>query len=367
MSHNLSSEALARAQKLDADANTHLLQGLALLEANTPGSLRDAVECCNAAIALRKQLPLATHPWYRYGLIAGWLNRGDALTRLGTPAQLLEALHSFDEGLRELRQLPMHESPLFVQRLAIAWLNRGVALLAFDTARTTTEAAANFAEAIAAAKNFARQSPAEGRRLLAGAWVNRSNALIRLDPPNAAAAHAAAKETLALTATDEKADVSAAAITFKALHVLCQATAEQLAKTEVSSPARAELLAEATDAVDRGLALARHWQACGETRFNRAMTDLFRFGCRAFQLHQPHFLTEFLLENLDPTKTDATFAQQLSLHECAAESLWHTLAAVHRDSFRQLNTPQLEKTLALFGELRVTRDRLAQLQQRLQA
>jgi hypothetical protein len=336
-----------------------------LLETGTPSSLRDAVDCFNAAIALRQQLPLAANPWFRYGLIAGWLNRGDALTRLGSPAQLVEALQSYDEALTELRQLPMHASPLFVKRLAIAWLNRGVTLLAFDTASTTAEAAASFAEAVAAAKNFAAQTPAEGQLLLAGAWANRGNALIRLRPPDALAARDAAQEALALPVLPERTEVAAAEVMFKALHVLCQALAELLAKAETGSAARDEFLAAATDAVDRGLALARHWQARGETRFNAAMTDLFRFGCRAYQLHQPHFLTEFLLENLDPAQADQTFAANLPMHTSAVEALWQALGALHRDSFRHLNTPQFAPTLELFRELRVTRDRLAALQRKL--
>src|SRR5690349_20579587 len=107
------------AGQMDAAANVHLLRGLALLETNTSARLLEAIACFDEAITLRQQLPLAANPWFRYGLTAGWLNRGDALTRLGGPGQLVEALRSFDEALAHLRELPMHESPLFVRRLAI--------------------------------------------------------------------------------------------------------------------------------------------------------------------------------------------------------------------------------------------------------
>lgn len=361
MSQNISPEALAIAQKHDADANTHLLQGLKLLEANTPGSLHDAVECFNAAIARRKQLPLAANPWFRYGLIAGWLNRGDALTRLGTPSQLTEALQSYDEGLAELRQLPMHESPLFVKRLAIAWLNRGVTLLAFNTDKTVAEAAANFAEAIAAAKNFTAQSPEEGRSLLAGAWVNRANALIRISPPDARSARAAAREALALTAPHEHTDAGLAAFGFQARHVLCQSLAQLLGHPESTITARTEFLTEATDAVDAGMALARHWEARGTQQFRPAANELFRFGCRVYQIYQPHFLTEFLLENLDPTQSTTAIATNAAWHSSAAEALWHLLAELHRDGFKSINTPQFEKILAQLSELRITGERLAEL------
>jgi hypothetical protein len=351
----------ALASQRDAEANQHLLRGLALLETNTPASLREAVRCFDAAIELRRQLPLAANPWFRYGLIAGWLNRGDALTRLGSPPQLTEALQSYDAALAELRQLPMHESPLFVKRLAIAWLNRGVTLLAYDSPNACAEAAANFAEAIAAAKNFALQSPVEGQELLAGAWLNRGNALIRQAPPAFPAAHAAAKAALTLTAPREQTDPSTAELAFKARHVLCQALAGLLASPESGATARDEFLAEATDTVDHGMALARHWQARGETRFTAAMTELFRFGCRAYQLHQPHFLTEFLLENLDPTHSPDALTANAELHANAMESLWHSLVELQRDGFKTINTPQHEKMLAQLRELRITGARLSEL------
>lgn len=367
MPQNISPEALAVAQQQDAAANAHLLQGLARLEANTPDSLREAVECFNAAIALRQQLPLAANPWFRYGLIAGWLNRGDALTRLGTPPQLTEALHSYDAALAELRQLPMHESPLFVKRLAIAWLNRGITLLAFDTPNATAEAGRNFAEAMAAAKNFAAQAPEEGRTLLAGAWANRSNALIRLDPPDLPAARTAAKEALKLTAAWERTEAAGAELTFKALHVLCQALAGLLVSPEFSAENRDEFLAEATDTVDQGLALARHWQARGETRFAAATGELFRFGCKAYQLYQPHFLTEFLLENLDPAHTPDALTTNPALHANALEALWHSLAKLQRDGFKAMNTPLYGKMLEQLRDLRVTGARLSELSRALGA
>jgi tetratricopeptide (TPR) repeat protein len=344
------------AEQVDAAANVHLLRGLALLE---------AIGCFDEAITLRQQLPLAANPWFRYGLTAGWLNRGDALTRLGGPGQLVEALRSFDEALAHLRELPMHESPLFVQRLAIAWLNRGVALLAHNTPRTAAQAVADFDKAIAAAENFARLDPAAAPSLLAGAWQNRSNALIRLDPPQAGIAHEAARKALSFTAAHQQIDFAAAEIAFKSFHTLCQALARLIAEARESDATRDTLLHEATDVVEAGLALARHWQTRGEHRFDEAVADLFRFGCRAYQTHQPHFLTEFVLENLDPTQSDATFATHLPMHTSAAEALWHALGAAHQRCFEKLNTAEFDATLEHFRNLRVTEERLLALRRKM--
>ena len=344
----------------DAEANQHLLRGLTLLEANTPASLSEAVSCFDVAIALRSQLPLAGNPWFRYGLIAGWLNRGDALTRLGSTKNLVEALAAYDEALLHLRELPMAESPLFVKRLAIAWLNRGITLLKQKLPDTIRHATDCFSEAIAAAKNFQSLSPEEGRILLAGAWFNRANALIQLQPPQAEAARAATKPALSLCAGIEIENVAAAEISLQARHVLCQALAQLLGDPDAVATQRDVWLAEATDAVDSGMALARHWEAQGVRQFRAAAADLFRFGCRVYQIHQPHFLTEFLLENLDPAQSPDAL-RTAELHASAAEALWRSLAALHRDGFKTMNTPQFETMLEQLRELRITGERLAEL------
>lgn len=345
----------------DAEANQHLLRGLALLESNSAASLRAAVTCFDAAITLRCQLPLAAHPWYRYGLIAGYLNRGDALTRLGTTEDLVAAIAAFDDGLRHLRELPMHESPLFVKRLAIAWLNRGIALSKQRLPGTLDAATESFSEAIAAAQNYFALTPEAGRVLLASAWFNRANALIQFDPPRAEAARSAAHESLKLAAVSEEQDSGAAEIGFRARHVLCQALAHLLAeKADATNANRDGWWHEATDAVDSGMALARHWEAGGAEQFRDAATALFRFGCRVYQLHQPHFLTEFLLENLDPEHSpDALRTNELNAN--AAEALWRMLGDLQRDSFKAINTPKFAQMLEQLRELRVAEERLGEL------
>jgi tetratricopeptide (TPR) repeat protein len=345
----------------DAEANQYLLRGLALLETNTPASLTEAVHCFDQAIELRRQLPLAAQPWFRYGLIAGFLNRGDALTRLGSVENLAAAVAAYDESLMQLRELPMTESPLFVKRLAIAWLNRGITLLRQKLPDTISRAADSFSEAIAAAKNFHALAPEEGRTLLAGAWVNRANALIQSQPPQAGPARVAARTALAFCVEVEKENVAATEISLQARHILCQALAQLLSDPNADDTTRAGWLAEATEAVDGGMALARHWEARDARQFHAAATDLFRFGCRVYQIHQPHFLTEFLLENLDPAYSSDAFRADATLHASAAEALWRSLVGLQRDGFKSMNTPQFEKMLAQLQELRITGERLTEL------
>ena len=361
MEESVSSELLAPARQRDERANARLLRGLSLLEENTPASLREAVVCFDDAIELRRQLPLAENCWFRYGLIAGWMNRGDALTRLGSADELSEALHSYDEALTHLRELPMNESPLFIKRLAIAWLNRGFTLMKQATPGNGPDAVQSFRESIAAARYFLSEDPSEGAALLAAACLNHGNALIQLSPPEAENARTAVKEALQLCRPSEPHDVAVAGIGFKARHILCQALAHLLAGRELPAIQRDELLIEATEAVDEGLALARHWEARGAIQFRSQAADLFRFGCRVYQTHQPHFLPEFLLENLDPACSGGAFAGNLQMHTSAMDALWHSLAEFQRDGFKAMNTPRFAEMLERLREMRIANERLEEL------
>ena len=351
----------ATTEQRDERANERLLRGLALLEENTPASLREAVGCFDEAIELRTVLPLAANPWFRYGLIAGWMNRGDALTRLGSADDLSEALRCYDEALTHLRELPMNESPLFIKRLAIAWLNRGFTLMKQATPVSGTGAVESFREARAAARNFFSANPVAGAVLLAGAWMNLANALVQLSPPEADDARKATNEALKLCRPTEPNDPSVAEVGFKARHILCQALARLLTEDGLPPTQRDALVAEAAEAVDDGMALARQWEARGANQFRSQAADLFHFGCRVYQTHQPHFLTEFLLENLDPARSDGAFANDLQMHSSARDALWHSLAAFQREGFKAVNTPRFAAMLERLRELRITNERLEEL------
>ncbi len=353
-------ETLTRdaASQLDQQANAHLLRGLALLEENRIPSLRAAVRCFDEAIALRCQLPIAENCWFRYGLIAGWLNRADALTRLGSAEELSEALRSYDAAFAHLRELPMNESPLFVKRLAIAWLNRGCTLLKRAAPGDVAAAVESLGEAVTAAGNFSTGNATEGHALLAAAWMNQANALIRLSPPEAASARGVAVAALQCCGPMERSDAGTAWIAFSARHILCQALAHLLANRDGTADQRTEWFHTATDVVDDGLALARHWEARGDHQFQSQAVELFRFGCRVYQLHQPHFLTEFLLEHLESARPDGERAGQQQIFASAMDALWRSLGELQREGFRAINTPGFARILERLRELRITEDRV---------
>ncbi|HEY8966677.1 MAG TPA: hypothetical protein VIM58_09550, partial [Candidatus Methylacidiphilales bacterium] len=79
----LSDPDLIRRRNEEASAWMH--RGMDVLAEAAPSAskLEEAVGHFDRAIALRRTLPLAENPFFRYGLSAGWINRGDAFARIG--------------------------------------------------------------------------------------------------------------------------------------------------------------------------------------------------------------------------------------------------------------------------------------------
>jgi tetratricopeptide (TPR) repeat protein len=163
---------------INQQASVWMKRGIGLLEAGAPAGLREAIGCFDHAIELRRKLPLAANPFFRYGLVAGWMNRGDALTRLGSAENLSAALSSYDAALETLRDLPVDANPLFRRRLAIAWSNRGLSLQAQDTAAASLEAGRSFGSACSVLRTGNAAEIVDRDYLLAAAQMNHANALV---------------------------------------------------------------------------------------------------------------------------------------------------------------------------------------------
>lgn len=292
-------------------ASQWMKRGIALLHQNTTDSLTEALRYFDRAIAVRQTLPISENAWYRYVLAAGWMNRADALTRLGTRSNLTEALRSYEKALVLLQTLVPASNPLFPRRLALAWMNRGVTLQAQGSPDGLRAALTSFERAISILRHAAEADPS----LLASALTNYGNVLLQVSPSQFLQGKTSANEALALLAGLEEEQIVAAEVGLKARHALCRALALQLTETS-ASPASSQLVEEATDAVEDGLKLAHSWEAQGNKRLRGLSLELFRFGARIYQLHQPQFLAEFVLEQLDKglvTKWSAAFEFKAAL------------------------------------------------------
>ena len=344
----------------DELANVWTRRGIALLNQDSPSDLKAAIDCFDRAISIRDSLPLEQYPGLRYGLAAGWLNRGDALTRLGSTAELNDAVRSFDEGVRHLNALPLDENPLYRQRLAVAWLNRGLAFQAQSTELSRAEALRCFDRCIGVLNDGNFNQVADRAVLLACAYMNRGNALLAFAEPDADAALIAARQALPLIAAVEEEHLVAAEAGFKARHVLCRAVA-LLARRDATAVQSPDWIAAATDAVDDGMKLARHWESRGVQQFRFLAAELFHFGARVYQACQPQFLSEFLLESLDPALSAGALADCFHMHAAACDALQRTLGELQRDGFKLVNTPHFAEWMEQLRQVRLTHERLAEL------
>jgi hypothetical protein len=256
---------------------------------------------------------------HAYGLAACWLNRAEALTSLG-PAHHALALGAYDEALALLHPLPLGADARFPRRLAIAHQNRAL-VLAAQNPPAAAEAITALIDAIAVLDHAEAMEAPEREYLLAAVWMNLANiqaseATIESD----LAAQEAARRALGLVKAQEHEDASAAEVGLKARHVLCHIAARRLSVKAESQTVMANVH-DATDLADEGLDLVREWERRGVDRFRNLASDLFRFGARVYAYYQPHFLQEFLNEQLDPRQSAHSYVKSREMQDAARQSV----------------------------------------------
>jgi len=306
------------------------------------GRLDEALGCYGHALAATD----ADGP--ESGLV--WMNRGSALQRFGDLEHTKAALAAYNEAIARQRRGSPTTDPALGISLAAALMNRGLLL---HRLHGVAEAAAAF-EAYANAENLLRpilhqhpSPPASVRRNLGGIGVNRANLLLDCGQPSAAAA--AARQAVAAVAPIERTDPGAAAVALMAQRAQCDALGRLLITPGADQEALAD---EASDTVDAALALARYWGPAGRDNFEPLVTRLFRYGARLYRAHQPQFLGEFVLEQL---QADAPSEHR----DIAAEALAGALADLQRPQPLVAGAPATERLIATVGSLRAAQSRLA--------
>jgi len=260
----------------------------------------EAIRNFDEAIALRKELPAGPENQFRYGLADAYMHRAVALGRSNSHAEAVSALES---AIAVMRELPIDENDWFRHQLAIAQMNRAAALQA-QGADFLVQAIGAMDETIALLKGQRILERNEGKHLLAAAYINRAGLLLAAGTVDQAhAAKDAITEARALTDSLEKTEPAFADLGIKSRHAYSRLAGFLLSESGVSSDADKALVDSATDAVDEGLALWREWEQRGVGAFRQISSQLFQFGCMLYLQHQPHFLAEFVLENLDPKRS----------------------------------------------------------------
>jgi tetratricopeptide (TPR) repeat protein len=341
-------------------ANVWTNRGIALLNEGGSDNLTESIISFDKAIECRRNCPDSADPWIRYGLAAGWMNRGDALTRLGDPNHLALALAAYDESLDILLSLHGESDTAFRQRTAIAWMNRGITLQAFETEDASRQAIHSFEQAEACVESLAET--VDTAQIRAAVSMNHANALLQSEPPNPAQAYESACKAITCSQGGERQHLRSAEVGLKARYILCQALA-LLLEAEQDNRRRDELFAQATDAVDEGMELVRHWNATGSPLSQTIAHDLFRFGARVYQAYQPHFLTEFLLETLEPQTSPGASEPNPEMHLTAVEAVWQELRKISRNGFKMVSQPEFDSLLDQLRLLRVADERLTRLRE----
>lgn len=308
-------------QEVNTQASVLMKRGISLLAESHTNALLEALACFDQALELRLGLPINNNPLLRFGLAACWLNRADALSRLAGTERIDEALHSYDEGIALLRTLPFNEDTRFPRRLAIACQNRGLALQRLGASRVA-ETIDAFTEAIEVLNLEPAASISDRQHLLGVIWMNLANAHASERKPECdILARDAARHALALVADSEANDADAAEVGLKARHALCQTLAASLSQPKPDGESMSGDVHEATDLVDDGLALIRHWEQRGVARFRTIGYDLFRFGARVYAKYQPQFLNEFVLDHIDPKQWPIDYIESTPVQVAIQEAL----------------------------------------------
>lgn len=304
-------------------AVAHLNHGNTLQQLASPETLAASVVAYDAAIALLSSSDFSAQPAAQNTCGAAWINRGHAFHRQGTPDALAAAAESHRSAIAVLQTLPLDPSPA-----------------------TTPEAVFNH------------------RLNLAGAWMNLANTL--LDSPALTRRYSNAREAathaLDLISRDDlpSQHPAAAEISLLARRARCDALGHLI--FAVSDPELArDLTEEAGDLIDDGLALVRLWEQRGLPNFRPLAARLYHFGAQLYRLRQPHFLAEFLLENLDPEKNPGATPADPNLLAIADEAIAAALQTLRAPRIVRADDPATQRQIETLRALQAAELRLAEL------
>jgi hypothetical protein len=339
-----------------------LLRGKAVETQGTVSALTEAVQAYDAALALLHAEPLSGHDDVRHELAIVWMNRGRARQKQGGADGLADAVRAYDAAIALGRLLPVAVNLEYRNCLGAAWLNRGQVLLQLGDPASLAAAIHSQEEAITLLRTLPIDLDLDYRLNLAGAELNLANALLVAAESSALErARTAANRALALVTVDEATSIPLTDLGLKARRALCDALGHLLFAAATDEAAIHLLATEASDAVDTGLALARRWENHGVPYFRPLAARLFRFGAQLYQLHQPHFLAEFLLENLDPASAPAAWTASAEFQEIALTSIARARQELARRPMLNVDTTTIAKLLETSRHLAQAEKRISEL------
>lgn len=343
----------------NAVAKVWMKRGIALLSANNPAVLPEALNCFDQALAIRRELPFEESAWFRWLLTACWMNLGDVQTRMGNPADLTAAVQSFDEAIFHLQKLPLEEDSQYRGRLALAWMNRSLALRAQATPESLHLALQSLDHGKTVIEESVTAKLPVNAALLPTLLINRAALLLEITPPRMLEAMQVAEEALNLCQPTEHLTLQAAEIGLKARHIFCRAVAMLLETPPVDTSRADDWIIQATDKVDEAMHLTARWERQGMPEHFRALRhELFRYGCNLLLAYQPHFMAEFLLDVLDPEQGSPLLAKTDDLYQVGLEALNLAAVELRRRGPLDLGLQKMDRLIEVLESLSQATERI---------
>ena len=340
-----------------AAAALHLLKGQMLERAPKDPRLADVLASYEAGVALL-DVPEANDAMKREGAVA-WMNVGNVLQRMGAEADVHRAVDAYNVTIGRLRPFAETE-PLSRSTLGAALLNRGTALQRLNTRESHAKAAETYTEALQVLSVRPQGFEDHFARLSIGAELNRGGAFLAAHGPEGAnEALQAAKRVLEAVSSFEEKDPAAADMALRTRRLSCEALAILLqASAGDANVDRAPWVSEATDQAERALQLAQHWEHKGVLGFRPVVPWFLHFAATVYAHHQPHFLSEFLIETLDAAGTPAGWKAAAQLKQIALQTIERLRAHLRSEVFQKLSAPEAEQWNELLQELQQAETRL---------
>ena len=342
-----------------AAASDALQKGQALEARGDATSIQEAIARYDQAIAAMSENPIRTSE-ADWQLALGWMNRGNALQKLAGSENLHQSVAAYDHAIGYFEKITPRTPATHANSLGAAWLNRSHALHELGKSHHD-EAMKSCQQAVSILETLPHQTHLVGRLNLAGAKLNLAHLLIDSPDENRLIrAYTATGDALNLAAEHELERAAFAEIGLKSRRILCEIIGQWLIETH--DPQRQQqLIATASDAVDTGLTLARRWASSDDTAFRSLAVRLFRFGTAFYRRHQPHFLADFVLENIDPEHTSDAYREHPEFHAIARDSLTASLLDLRSQFPVVAQDPSSDRRLQTVHAIQSALNRLSEL------
>lgn len=272
-------------------------------------TLEQATKCFLQSIDILEKLPWKENPRYQHQLAATWLNLGNAYSRQSHPQKPEQrTIDAYEKALETIDELDKTEAAIGAL-VASVRSSLGRALMWSTEQEHLNLAIASFDETIRALAGIKEKKDPRLVIEMGSAHANRANLFSRAQPNQQTVQEtiSSAEYALKIATPNEKTHLVAAEISLSARRSYCHAFGMLIGNQPEEK--QAELHDKASDLLEDGLKLVAHWEQKGAQGLRQSAQHLFHLGCAFYCTQQPHFLPEFIKDNLDLEKPDPVMRQ----------------------------------------------------------